>query len=83
MIAKKRPSQFDDRVGPLGLCAVVVTALVAILLVSLVDFYDYMNEPVGPPPPPTGLGAGMMQVPAANAVAGLLNLAVGGRPEAA
>jgi hypothetical protein len=76
MIARKRPSHFDDRVGPLGLCAAVVTALAAIFLVSLIDFFDFMSgpEPAPGPGPSPAPAAGL----AANAVAGLLNLAAAG-----
>lgn len=44
MIAKKRPQHFDDRVGPLGLCTAVVLTLVAILLVSFIDFINFLES---------------------------------------
>eukprot|EP00878_Enallax_costatus_P037167 GHUV01041967.1.p1 GENE.GHUV01041967.1~~GHUV01041967.1.p1 ORF type:complete len:392 (+),score=107.62 GHUV01041967.1:183-1358(+) len=53
MISKKRPQHFDDRVGPLGLCAAVVTALVAILIVSFVDFIEFMESRDKPEPGPS------------------------------
>lgn len=57
MIARKRPAQFDDRLGPLGLCCAVVLALSAIFIVSLIDYAEVAAAPspgpppVGPPPP--------------------------------
>ena len=92
MIAKKRPSQFDDRVGPLGLCAAVVTALTAIAIVSLADFVDFMRTGSGgdqpgpaPGPSPSPAPAPGMMAPllANNAVVGLLGVAAGGAPAAA
>jgi len=56
MIAKKRPAQFDDRLGPLGLCCAVVLALSAIFVVSLIDYAE-VAAPAGPAPgpaPPAG-----------------------------
>lgn len=51
----QQPQHFDDRVGPLGLCAAVVTALLAILIVSFIDFIEFMaskdNPEPGPSPP--------------------------------
>jgi hypothetical protein len=44
----------DDRFGPLGLAGVVVLALSAILVISLVDFAQQMHKgeaPAGAPPP--------------------------------
>jgi len=38
-----QPQHFDDRVGPLGLCAAVVTALFAILIVSFIDFLEFIQ----------------------------------------
>lgn len=55
-IAKKRAVQFDDRYGPLALCAAVVTALVAILLISLIDFVEVMHEKDVPAPAPPVAG---------------------------
>ena len=53
------PSQvgyIDDRFGPLGLAAVVVLALTAILIISIVDFAEQLKRkephnasPAGPP----------------------------------
>ncbi|GBG00374.1 hypothetical protein Rsub_13056 [Raphidocelis subcapitata] len=82
MILRKRPSHFDDRVGPLGLCAAVVTALAAILIVSLVDFVDFINTPTGPEPPApspslAGGAGGASPLLAANAFAGLIGMAAG------
>lgn len=49
----KQPQHFDDRVGPLGLCAAVVTALSAILIVSFVDFLEFLeSRKDGPSPGP-------------------------------
>mmetsp|Transcript_27459 Transcript_27459/g.50674 ORF Transcript_27459/g.50674 Transcript_27459/m.50674 type:complete len:739 (-) Transcript_27459:23-2239(-) len=42
-IAQKRAVQFDDRVGPLCLCGLVVLALVAITLLSIIDFVEVMQ----------------------------------------
>ena len=47
-ISRKQVGYIDDRYGPLGLAAVVVTALSAILVVSLLDA---VAPPPGPPPP--------------------------------
>ena len=44
----------DDRFGPLGLAGVVVLALTAILIISVVDFIEQMRKgtpPSGAPPP--------------------------------
>jgi hypothetical protein len=43
----------DDRFGPLGLAAVVVLALTAILIISVVDFVDQLHRdrPAAAPPP--------------------------------
>ncbi|KXZ45148.1 hypothetical protein GPECTOR_58g597 [Gonium pectorale] len=58
-IAKKRAVHFDDRVGPLCLCGAVVVALVAITLLSLVDFFELLAsaEQAGPAPPPSPAAA--------------------------
>ncbi|GLC44294.1 hypothetical protein PLESTB_000761900 [Pleodorina starrii] len=53
-IAQKRAVHFDDRVGPLCLCGAVVVALVAITLLSLIDFFELLasvDSPAAPPPP--------------------------------
>jgi hypothetical protein len=53
-----QPQHFDDRVGPLGLCAAVVAALFAILVVSLIDFLEFIStadKPDGPPAPSPAL----------------------------
>lgn len=77
MIARKRPGQFDDRLGPLGLCCAVVLALSAIFVVSLIDYAEVSAPAAGPagppapPPPPvmlSSLGAGAAAVPLAAAV---------------
>lgn len=69
MIAKKRPQHFDDRVGPLGLCTAVVLTLVSILLVSFIDFINFLDSKdsggdspspaPGPPSPSPLMGAGL------------------------
>jgi hypothetical protein len=42
----------DDRFGPLGLAVVVVLALTAILIISIVDFVDELGKKhTGPSPP--------------------------------
>ena len=56
-ISRKQIGYIDDRYGPLGLAAVVVTALTAILIVSLVDSMHGgagggADPPAPPPPPP-------------------------------
>lgn len=56
-----QPSHFDDRVGPLGLCAAVITALTAILIVSFVDFMEFISASgdtpaPGPAPPAPAAG---------------------------
>eukprot|EP00879_Flechtneria_rotunda_P032077 GHRR01035229.1.p1 GENE.GHRR01035229.1~~GHRR01035229.1.p1 ORF type:complete len:471 (+),score=154.83 GHRR01035229.1:612-2024(+) len=87
MIARKRPQHFDDRVGPLGLCAAVVAALAAILVVSFVDFIDFINNsgsdgpspapgPSPPAPTPALMGAGSLTLPNAG-VARMVELAAG------
>jgi hypothetical protein len=40
-------------VGPLGLCAAVVTALSAILLVSIIDFIQFLESGGGDGPSPS------------------------------
>lgn len=44
LIIRKQVGQFDDRVGPLGLCATVVVALTAIFIFSLVDFIELLRH---------------------------------------
>ncbi len=39
-IGKKRNTHFDDRYGPLALCGAVVVALVAIFLITCIDFAE-------------------------------------------
>ncbi|EFJ39830.1 hypothetical protein VOLCADRAFT_70357 [Volvox carteri f. nagariensis] len=59
-IAKKRAVHFDDRIGPLCLCGAVVVALVAITLLSLIDFFELLasvDSALPPPPPPPALAA--------------------------
>ncbi len=81
-IAKKRAVHFDDRVGPLCLCGAVVVALVAITLLSLIDFFELLaaaeNGAAAPPPPSpaaallagvTGAGGGLLS---AGTVAGVM-----------
>uniref|UniRef100_A0A383VD06 SPX domain-containing protein n=1 Tax=Tetradesmus obliquus TaxID=3088 RepID=A0A383VD06_TETOB len=83
MIAKKRPQHFDDRVGPLGLCAAVVTALVAILIVSFIDFIDFLESTKPSPDPTPSPGPGPTPSPAllmpnpAGGVQRLVELAAG------
>ena len=50
-IAKKQVGYIDDRFGPLALSWVVVAALSAILIVSMVDFAKSMSPPDAPPAP--------------------------------
>ena len=50
-IAKKQVGYIDDRFGPLALSWVVVAALSAILIVSMVDFAKSLS-PDAPPSPP-------------------------------
>jgi uncharacterized membrane protein YidH (DUF202 family) len=52
-IAKKKAVHVDDRNGPTFLCTLVVLALTAILLISLIDFYEVMKETAPAPPPAT------------------------------
>jgi uncharacterized membrane protein YidH (DUF202 family) len=42
-ITRKQVGYIDDPRGPLGLAAVVITALSAILILSIVDFVDSMK----------------------------------------
>ena len=42
----------DDRFGPLGLAAVVVLALTAILIISVVDFVEQLHTGKGGTPQP-------------------------------
>ena len=45
----------DDRFGPMGLAAVVVLALTAILIISIVDFVEQLHASKGgTPSPPAG-----------------------------
>ncbi len=46
----------DDRFGPLGLAAVVVLALTAILIISIVDFAEQLHAEKGGSPPPWPAG---------------------------
>ena len=58
----------DDRFGPLGLATVVVLALTAILVLSLVDFAEQLRsgrQSGGPPPPALGGPASLRRSPAA------------------
>ena len=55
--------------GPLGLCTAVVLALSAILIVSMVDFFDSADEPSPEPVPPV-LARVMHALGAANALGG-------------
>jgi SPX domain protein involved in polyphosphate accumulation/uncharacterized membrane protein YidH (DUF202 family) len=73
-IARKQVGYIDDRYGPLGLAAVVVAALSAILLVSLIDLVHTLAPPPGPPPPPPP--------PASTRLAGALAAAVAAGPPA-
>ena len=60
MIVRAQVGYIDDRFGPLGLAGVVVLALTAILIISLVDFVDQMhksNAPHASPPLPAHPGA--------------------------
>lgn len=50
-IAKKQVGYIDDRFGPLALSWVVVVALSAILIVSMVDFAKSLSPDVPPAPP--------------------------------
>mmetsp|Transcript_16483 Transcript_16483/g.28259 ORF Transcript_16483/g.28259 Transcript_16483/m.28259 type:complete len:740 (-) Transcript_16483:558-2777(-) len=55
-IAKKKATQIDDRYGPLALCGAVVAALVAIFMITTIDFWEVMaenaaNTPPSPSPP--------------------------------
>ena len=43
----------DDRFGPLGLAAVVVLALTAILIISIVDFAEQLHSGKGRTPQPS------------------------------
>jgi len=44
--------QYDDRYGPLCLCAAVVTALVAIFIISCLDFIEVLQKDMAPAPSP-------------------------------
>ncbi len=44
LIQRKTVGQFDDRVGPIGLCATVVAALSAIMILSLMDFAQLLAD---------------------------------------
>lgn len=61
-IAKKRPTGFDDRVGPLCLCIAVVVALSAIFIVSIVDLLEVLDAQSGEPPAAPPLLAGFLTV---------------------
>lgn len=50
LIARKTVGQFDDRVGPLGLCGAVVLALSTILIISVVDLVDMLEHSKGHKP---------------------------------
>lgn len=54
-IAMKQAAYIDDRKGPLLLAGLVVGALSAIFIVSLVDFYDTFTRHEGPSPAPSPL----------------------------
>lgn len=51
-IALKQASYIDDRRGPLLLAGLVTSALSAIFILSLVDFYDSITDKGGQPPAP-------------------------------
>ena len=81
-----QPQHFDDRVGPLGLCAAVVTALTAILICSIVDFVDFLEQAKSgggdtptpsPAPSPSPLPSPTLQLLGQQAL-GLLQAAAGG-----
>eukprot|EP00798_Chlamydomonas_sp_ICE-L_P020547 gene20547-27337_t len=55
-IAKKKAVHFDDRVGPLGLCAAVVLALIAIFFLACIDFWEAAHASDSPAPPSLTLG---------------------------
>lgn len=54
-IEKKRATHFDDRYGPLAVCGAVVVALIAIFMITCIDFVEVMKEEEaasgGSPPP--------------------------------
>ncbi len=80
-IGKKRATQFDDRYGPLALCAAVVVALVGILVITSIDFYEEVHgggAAGGPPPPPPLDGAADAAWSAARGVAAAALRAGGG-----
>ena len=52
-IAKKQVGYIDDRFGPLALSWVVIAALSAILIVSMVDFAKSMSPDAPPDAPPS------------------------------
>ncbi|GLI70122.1 hypothetical protein VaNZ11_014928 [Volvox africanus] len=61
-IARKRAVHFDDRVGPLCLCGAVVVSLVAITLLSILDFFELLasvDSKLPPPPLPLALSMSM------------------------
>jgi hypothetical protein len=70
-------------VGPLGLCAAVVTALVAILMVSFIDFIDFLEaskpspDPSPAPAPAPAPSPALLMPNAAGGVQRLLELATG------
>jgi uncharacterized membrane protein YidH (DUF202 family) len=51
-IGRRQVGYIDDRRGPLGLAAVVITALTSILIVSLVDAAKAPPAPAPPAPAP-------------------------------
>lgn len=68
--------QFDDRVGPLCLCAAVVVALCAILLLSVVDFFEVLHaHDEGPAPPASDAGSPPPVAGVLRGVASVLRLA--------
>ncbi|KAF8057149.1 VTC4 [Scenedesmus sp. PABB004] len=75
MIAKKRPQHFDDRLGPLGLCAAVVAALFAILVVSFVDFLEFIEASKAGPSPAPGPAPAPAPAPSPAALAAALGRA--------
>jgi hypothetical protein len=74
-----QPQHFDDRVGPLGLCAAVVTALVAILIVSFIDFIDFLeaSKPSPDPSPAPQPSPALLMPNPAGGVQRLVELAAG------
>ncbi len=60
-LASSQPSQYDDRLGPLGLCAAVVLALTAILVLAFIDFWDITHQQPEPGPDPGPLPSPALQ----------------------